>query len=92
MLSPHDIDQTAVFESQFYGMTDADFGYNEYQETRKQLVAMINESLTTEDKEFILAFTRGEPDWTKVDYSKYPAIKWKLFNIKKLKERNPEKA
>lgn len=72
-------------------MTDAEFGYNEYQETRKQLVTMINESLTTEDKEFILAFTRGEPDWTKVDYSKYPAIKWKLLNIDKLRKNNPKK-
>ncbi len=91
LLSPHDIDQTAVFESQFHGMTDAEFGYNEYQETKKQLVAIINESLTTEDKEFILAFTKGEPDWTKVDYSKYPAIKWKLLNIEKLRKNNPKK-
>lgn len=91
LLSPHDIDQTAVFESQFHGMTDVDFGYNEYQETRKQLIAMINDSLTTEDKEFILAFTKGEPDWTKVDYSKYPAIRWKLLNIDKLRKNNFKK-
>lgn len=91
LLNPHDIDQTAVFESQFHGMTDADFEHNEYQETKKQLVTMVMESLTTEDKEFILAFTKGEPDWTKVDYSKYPAIKWKLLNVDKLKKNNPEK-
>jgi hypothetical protein len=35
-----------------------------------------------------LAFSKGEPDWMKVDYSKYPAMKWKLQNINKLKEQN----
>ena len=91
LLNPHPTDQSAVFESQFNGMTDTPFGYNEYQETREQLIKMVNESLTIEDKEFLLAFAKGEPDWTKVDYSKYPAIKWKLLNINKLKENNIEK-
>jgi Domain of unknown function (DUF1814). len=90
-LNPHSIDQSAVFESQFQGMTDNTFGNDEYQETREQLIKMINESLTTEDKGFLLAFSKGDPDWTKVDYSKYPAIRWKLINIKKLKESNPQK-
>ena len=91
LLRPYSIDQSAVFESQFHGMTYNTFGDNEYQETREQLIKMINESLTTEDKEFLLAFSKGEPDWKKVDYSKYPAIRWKLINIKKLKESNPKK-
>jgi predicted nucleotidyltransferase component of viral defense system len=91
LLNPHYIDQSAVFESQFQGMTDDTFGDDEYQETRKQLIRMINESLTDEDKEFLLAFSKGKPDWTKVDYSKYPAIRWKLLNIKKLRDSNPQK-
>ena len=91
LLRPHSIDQSAVFESQFQGMTDNTFGNDEYQEAREQLIKMINESLTIEDKEFLLAFSKGEPDWTKVDYSRYPAIRWKLLNINKLKETNPQK-
>jgi hypothetical protein len=91
LLNPHPIDQSAVFESQFNGMTDNSFENEEYHATRGQLIRMINESLTPEDKEFLLAFSKGEPDWTKVDYSKFPAIKWKLLNINKLKESNPQK-
>ncbi|MFA5650632.1 MAG: nucleotidyl transferase AbiEii/AbiGii toxin family protein [Proteiniphilum sp.] len=91
LLIPHLIDQSAVFESQFNGMTDNSFGYDEYQATRKQLIRIINESLTPEDKNFLLAFSKGEPDWTKNDYSKYPAVRWKLLNINKLKEINPQK-
>ena len=91
LLKPHFIDQSTVFESQFKGMTDTAFGYDEYVNTREALIKMINESLTKEDKEFLLAFSKGEPDWTNVDYRKYPAIKWKLLNIDKLKEGNPQK-
>ena len=72
-------------------MTDRIFGYDEYQETREQLTRVTNESLTVEDKEFLLAFTKGEPNWKKVDYSNCPSMRWKLFNIKKLKEGNPQK-
>ncbi|MEZ7884253.1 MAG: hypothetical protein QMB39_03265 [Bacteroidales bacterium] len=78
-------------KQQWGGMTDNAFGDNEYQQTREQLIKMINESLTTEDKKFLLAFSKGEPDWTRVDYSKFPAIKWKLLNINKLKGSNPQK-
>lgn len=91
LLNSRLIDQSAVFESQFNGMTDYFFGNEEYQTTREQLVKMINKSLTHEDKEFLLAFSKGEPDWRLVDYSKYPAIRWKLLNINKLKEINPQK-
>jgi len=91
LLNPHLVDQSAVFESQFNGMTDNPFGYNEYLAARELFINMINESLTMEDKEFLLAFSKGEPDWTKVDYSKYPAVRWKLLNINKLKTGNPSK-
>ena len=91
LLKPHSIDQTAIFESQFSGMTDNIFGYDDYINTRESLIKIVNESLTKDDKEFLLAFSNGEPDWTNVDYSKYPAIKWKLLNINKLKDSNPQK-
>jgi glycosyltransferase involved in cell wall biosynthesis len=91
LLNPHSIDQSAVFESQFNGMTDTTFGYNEYQETREQLIRVISESLTIEDKEFLLAFAKGKPNWSRVDYSKFSAIRWKLLNINKLKDNNPQK-
>ena len=91
LLRPHSIDQSTIFESQFNGMTDNSFGYDEYESTREHLIKVVNESLTKEDKDFLLAFAKGEPDWTKRDYSKFPAIKWKLLNINKLKESNASK-
>jgi predicted nucleotidyltransferase component of viral defense system len=91
LLKPQPIDQSVIFESQFRGMTDNSFGCDEYEDTRKQLVKTINASLTIEDKNFLLAFFKGKPDWTTIDYSNYPAIKWKLLNINKLKDSNLQK-
>lgn len=91
LLRPHYVDQSTVFESQFEGMTQNTFGIEDYKNARDILIKTVNESLTKEDKGFILAFSQGEPDWSMVDYSKYPAVKWKLQNIKKLKQSNPKK-
>ena len=91
LLRPNLIDQTAVFESQFTGLTDNSFGYDEFEKTREHLIKMVNESLTAEDKEFLLEFSKGKPNWTKVDYSKFPAVQWKLLNINKLKNINQQK-
>ncbi|MDD2257403.1 MAG: nucleotidyl transferase AbiEii/AbiGii toxin family protein [Bacteroidales bacterium] len=91
ILNPHLIDQSTVFESQFNGMTDHFFGKDAYHKTREKLIEMIHESLTREDKEFLLAFSNGEPEWINVDYSKYPAVKWKLQNINNLKDLNLQK-
>jgi predicted nucleotidyltransferase component of viral defense system len=88
LLRPHSIDQSFVFESQFKGMTDSPFGYDEYENVKELLIRTVNESLTANDKKFILAFSKGEPDWGTINYGKFPAVRWKLLNINKLKESN----
>ncbi|OAV65983.1 hypothetical protein Barb6XT_02173 [Bacteroidales bacterium Barb6XT] len=91
LLSPKDTDQRVVFDSQFNGMTDYAFSYEEFDEIRNQLSFKIRKSLTINDKEFLLSFAKGEPIWKDADYSLFPAIRWKLFNIQKLRENNPHK-
>ncbi|MDH6303658.1 putative nucleotidyltransferase component of viral defense system [Parabacteroides sp. PF5-5] len=93
-LQPNAINQTDALKNQFEGMTDIPFSYEEYEATRKELIERINYGWTKEDKEFLLSFEKGEPEWDKCsagDLSKYPSVKWKLQNIRKLKENNPEK-
>jgi len=58
---------------------------------RSLLLETIHSNLTSEDKEFLLAFVKGEPIWDKVDYSMYPSISWKSMNIDILKKNNPKK-
>ena len=55
------------------------------------MISEVNKSLTDKDKTFLLDFTKGEPVWDDVDYSMFPAIRWKLLNIRKLKDCNLQK-
>jgi len=72
-------------------MTDSNFSYEEFENTRERLISEVNKSLTDSDKEFLLAFADGEPVWDSVDYGMFPAIRWKLLNIRKLQDANPNK-
>ena len=55
------------------------------------LNGFIPESLTTKDKEFSLSVKNCEPDWGIYDFERFPAVQWKLQNLRKLKSNNPEK-
>ncbi len=37
-------------------MSDVDFYYSDYEEARKNLIALVNDALTDTDKEFLLSF------------------------------------
>ncbi len=93
-LQPNSIDQRDALQGQFEGMTDIPFSYEDYEETRKELIEKVNQMLTIEDKEFLVSFEQGAPEWDKCcagDLSAYPSIKWKLQNILKLKKTNQAK-
>lgn len=93
-LNPNPINQREALEKQFEGMTDEPFSYEDYQNARANLVVVVNQNLTTEDKEFLISFEESTPDWNKCcagDLSKYPSVRWKLQNIEKLKFKNPIK-
>ena len=93
-LQPNLIDQRDALQGQFAGMSDIPFSYKDYEATREELIENVNKLLSMNDKDFLLSFEQGEPEWDKCcagDLSKYPSIKWKLQNILKLKEANPEK-
>lgn len=91
ILFPNKIDQREAFNNQFQGMTSENFDYGDFEITRGLLFMEIQNSLTTADKEFVLNFKNGDPDWSSYDFKNFPAVQWKLENIQKLKEKNPER-
>lgn len=91
ILSPNLLDQKAAMENQFAGMTDEEFSYEEYEAIRNKLIETVQKSLTKQDKEFLLSVKGLTPDWKTFDFSKFPAIQWKLQNLQKLKDNNPGK-
>ena len=93
-LHPNLVNQQEALDNQFEGMTDISFTYSHFEETRSDLIEKVNKMLTDEDKEFLISFEQGEPEWSKCglgNVSNYPSVKWKLQNILKLKETNPGK-
>lgn len=93
-LSPNLINQQDVLENQFRGMTEIPFTTEDYEITRRQAIAFVNEMLTEEDRLFLISFEEGNPQWENTSYSdlkEMPSVRWKLLNINKLKTLNPIK-
>ena len=93
-LQPNPIDQKQALENQFKGMSDVPFDYADFEATRKDLIEKVNQNLTNIDREFLLSFENGSPEWEKCcagDLSNYPSIQWKLKNIQTLSKTNPLK-
>lgn len=91
LLVPHLLEQRAVFSNQFEGMTRESFTYGEFQNTRDDLIQTVKNSLTEKDKAFLLCASDLNPDWTIYPFEQFPAIRWKLQNLEKLKNINPDK-
>ncbi len=91
VIVPNFQDQRSALANQFSGMSDETFSYEEYESNREKLVRIIHENLTAADKEFLLSFKNITPDWSIYDFQRFPAINWKLQNLQKLKNSNPDK-
>ena len=94
LIAPILKDQKSAFDNQFAGMSSIPFTYDDYLNTREILISTITQKLTEDDKQFLLSFENGEPNWDLFPIpilNDLPAIKWKLININKLKESNSKK-
>ncbi len=94
VISPMFIDQRQAFETQFSGMANIPFRYDDYERTRIQLVGQVQSKLTNSDRKFLMSFKEGNPDWEKLSIknaSELPAVQWKLQNIERLILDNPKK-
>lgn len=92
--APRLIDQHEAMVNQFEGMTNIKFTYDEFEATRKKLITDVNSMITTTDRQFLVSFERGEPEWKGYEFEyfkNYPSIKWKLLNLNKLAKQNPQK-
>src|SRR5574344_668209 len=92
--APSLIDQREAMENQFAGMTDIPFTYEEFEETRANLINDVKLLMTEADKKFLISFESGQPEWEgyEFEYFKdYPSVQWKLLNLKKLAKQNPQK-
>ncbi len=94
VIRPTYLDQRHAFKTQFSGMVDIPFTYEDFERTREQLVNDIHLKLTEKDRLLLMSFKEGIPDWGKFkvrNAKELPAINWKLQNIIRLKKENSKK-
>ena len=91
LLYPHLSDQKEAFSNQFIGMTNEPFDYSDFETTRKNLLVVIHQNLTTKDMDFLLSVQGLNPDWSVYNFERFPSVQWKLQNLQRLKKSNPAK-
>lgn len=90
LLSPNFMDFRQLFENEFKGMTSMDVSYAELEKTRQDLVSLLHKQLSSNEREFLLSVKMGIPDFSLLPISgleNFPAIKWKIQNILKMKPK-----
>lgn len=63
---------------------------NDLNDIRFKTIQIVNETLLPNEKEFIISFLKGIPQWYLLEMpnnklEKLPSIQWKLYNLNKLK-------
>lgn len=91
VLRPRMQDQKAAFDNHFAGMSLEKFSYDDFENTRENLVKTIHSKLTKEDRTFILSIKRLAPRWDLYNFEGFPSIRWKIQNLERLKEINSAK-
>lgn len=93
-LVPSLIDQHEAMANQFDGMTDIPFTYDEFEATRSKLIDDVKAIITEADREFLVSFESGQPQWDGYEFEyfkNYPSVQWKFLNLQKLAKQNPQK-
>ncbi|EKE10545.1 MAG: hypothetical protein ACD_16C00008G0003 [uncultured bacterium] len=94
-INPNRLDQQALFENEFLGMTDYKVSYHELEEAREALIQNIDKAFNQQDREFLISVKKGEVDWDYLglDHIKsMPAVKWKQHNLTKMSPQKHETA
>lgn len=87
LLQPNLIDLKAIYENEFINMTEKDISLESLLDVREQLISMINNDLSMNERLFLLSLKRGKPDYSLLplpNIDQFPALQWKLINIKKM--------
>jgi predicted nucleotidyltransferase component of viral defense system len=87
LLDPHRKNIDTVFENQFMGMTLKSIQLVDLIAAREKLIEHINKNLTATERMFLISVKQGEPQWDLLGIDgleNFPALKWKLVNIKKM--------
>ncbi len=89
LLDPNLKEFRLVFKREFAGMAAEEIEYDELVAIRERLIETIKNTMTENEKKFLLSIKQGQPDWDLIPVEGVdllPAIQWKLINIRKMKK------
>jgi predicted nucleotidyltransferase component of viral defense system len=95
ILSPQPIDMKDVFEKEFKGMIAESITFEALETARNELVEILREELTSNERRFIVSVKQGKPNWDLIELKgikDLPAVKWKLLNISRMDPVKNQKA
>lgn len=87
LINPNRLDIKELFQKEFSGMVEEAVSYDELIDVRETLIELIVSSFTKDERDFLISFKEGEPNWDLLGLDNVefmPAIQWKLRNIKKM--------
>lgn len=87
LLAPTELDIQVAYQQELVGMTNLNTPIEDLHQARKDLVKILRENLTQDEKEFLLSVKDGSPVFSKLglnNIDRLPAVQWKLMNIRKM--------
>lgn len=63
LLAPHRKEIREIYEAEFAQMAEVDIPVEELEQTREQLIAIINKEMTAVERKFLLSFKERNPQW-----------------------------
>ena len=87
LLAPKTHDLKPLYRAELEGMTYESVKLEQLAETLPRLIREIHDTLTDQDRAFLVALKRGSHDWQDFalpEVEKLPAIQWKLFNLARM--------
>lgn len=90
LLAPKLKDFRQVFEQEFAGMAAEEVEHDELVAVRDRLIEIIRNTMTENEKKFLLSIKQGKPGWDLMPVAgidQLPGIQWKLVNIRKMNKK-----
>lgn len=79
-----------LYAHHFTDMTDQPVELDELEAARAQLFAWAETALSENERRFLLSIKQGEPQWNLMPFEnleQWPAIQWKLHNVRRMNAR-----
>jgi hypothetical protein len=95
LLAPNPKPLEDLFARHFSGMTEQPVALDDLEATRSWLFEWAATVLTESERRFLLSIKLGEPDWGLLPFEsldRWPAIRWKLHNVRRMSAGSHKKA